>query len=287
MLFLIGLSIVVGSVLGGYTMHGGEVALLWQPSEYIIIIGSGIGAAIIGNSTDDLKLLLKSFGNLFKSKPKSKADYLELLSFSFNVFKLMKVKGMLEIESHIENPNESELFNNSPSILKDHHACDLMRDYLRMMTMGVDNPHQFENLIERELELMDEELAVPGKIMTNIGDSLPALGIVAAVLGVIITMRSVTEPPEILGSLIAAALVGTFTGVLFAYGVFLPIGSSLKHFGMRKGMYFYCMKAGLISHINGNAPVVTVEFMRKNIPEELRPSFNEADEYINSKAKIG
>lgn len=285
MLFLIGVLMVGFSVITGYLMHYGELRLLWQPNELLIILGAGIGAAIIGNPIDELKKTGRALAYLFKSRPKQKSDYLDLLAFSFNIFKLMKVKGMLEIESHLENPKESELFTQSPSIMKDHSVLSFIRDYLRLMTMGVDNTHQFEALLDREIEVYEEEESAPSRIFLTVGDSLPALGIVAAVLGVITTMRSITEPPEVLGSLIAAALVGTFTGVLFAYGLFLPIGHYLRTYAMQKVMFYQCIKAGFISHLNGNAPIVTVEFMRKNIPENLRPDFDEADQIINSRSK--
>jgi chemotaxis protein MotA len=286
MLFLFGLFVVVGSVITGYLMHYGELRLLYQPNELLIIIGSGIGASIIGNPLDNLKETLKALKYLFKTRHKSKNDYLELMSLCFNVFKLMKIKGMLEIETHLENPTESELFNQAPSMVNDTRAMTFFRDYLRIMTMGVDNVHIIEDLIEREIEIYEEETLTPSKIMTSLGDALPALGIVAAVLGVIITMRSITEPPEVLGSLIAAALVGTFTGVLFAYGLFLPMANYLKVYATQKIMFMQCIKAALMGHINGNAPIVTVEFMRKSIPENVRPDFYETDQYINSRSKI-
>lgn len=285
MLFIIGVLVVGGSVITGYLMHYGELRLLWQPNELLIILGAGIGAALIGYPIDELKKTAKALSHLFKTRPKQTNDYIDLLSFFFNIFKLMKVKGMLEIESHLENPEDSELFNQAPSIMRDNSALSFVRDYLRMMTMGVDNIHQFEALLDREIEILEEEEIAPSRVFLTIGDSLPALGIVAAVLGVITTMRSITEPPEVLGSLIAAALVGTFTGVLFAYGLFLPIGHYLRSYAAQKIMFYKCIKAALISHLSGNAPIVTVEFMRKNIPEDLRPDFYQADQIINSRSK--
>lgn len=286
MLFLFGLFIVVFSVITGYMMHYGELRLLYQPNELLIIIGSAIGAAIIGNPIDSLKETLSSLKYLFKTRYKSKREYLELMSLCFNVFKLMKIKGMLEIETHLENPNESELFNQAPTMLRDKRSMTFFRDYLRIMTMGVDNVHAVSELIEKEVEIYEEEVLVPSKILATIGDALPALGIVAAVLGVIITMRSITEPPEVLGSLIAAALVGTFTGVLFAYGLVLPISNYMRVYAMQKVMFLECVKTALLSHMNGNAPIVSIEFMRKNVPENVRPDFYEADQFINSRSKL-
>jgi chemotaxis protein MotA len=281
MLFFVGLGIVIFSVIFGYTAHGGQLGILYQPMEVLIIVGSAVGAQIIGNPKEILSDTVKSLKYLFKGKPYAKAHYSELLGFFFKVFKLIKTKGLLEIESHIENPHESELFKGAPSILSNHVVVDFICDYLRLITMGVENPHMFEDLIDKEVEIYEHEMSIPGGVMNNFGESLPALGIVAAVLGVINTMKSITEPPEVLGGLIAAALVGTFLGVLLSYSIFGPMGSFLTKFGHAQGVYLKCIKAGFISHLQGNAPTVTVEFMRKIIPEHERPTFKEADAAIN------
>ena len=206
---------------------------------------------------------------------------MELLLFSFNTFKLMKIKGMLEIESHIENINDSELFKLAPALRKEQFVQDFIADNLRLMTMGMDNVYQLEDVMDKEIELYKNSSASAGDVYSNLGDSLPALGIVAAVLGVIVTMRSIMEPPDVLGSLIGAALVGTFLGVLSAYGLFGPMGHFLHKYGDYKVKFVDCAKAGFTAYLNGNPPIIVVEFMRKNIPEELRPSFEELDTYIN------
>ena len=283
MLFIIGLVVVFGCVLGAHSIHG-SMAILWQPLEYVIIVGSGIGAAIISNSADSLKDSLKAFKYIFKGKPYKKIHYIELLKFFYNTFKLMKSKGMLELESHIENPKESNLFQMAPSILNDHYTLDFICDYIRMMTMGVDNAYQFEDLIDKEIELYNHEKSVPGTFWTQFGESLPALGIVAAVLGVINTMQSISEPPEVLGGLIGAALVGTFSGILLSYGLFSPIGSFLTKYGSAQAEYLMCIKAGFVSHLQGNAPSITTEFIRKVIPEHDRPSFQELDAALNGES---
>lgn len=281
MFYIIGIIIVFGSVILGYTLHGGNLVILYQPSEFIIILGAALGSVIIGYPLSCLKKTLFAIKHFFKGKPYTKQDYMELLLFSFNTFKLMKIKGMLEIESHIENPNESELFKLAPSFKKDPFVESFMSDNLRLMTMGMDNPHQFEDVMDQETELYRSNSAIPGDVCSNLGDSLPALGIVAAVLGVIVTMRSIMEPPDVLGALIGAALVGTFLGVLTAYGLFGPMGHFLHKYGDYKVKFIYCAKSGFISYLNGNPPIIVVEFMRKNIPEDLRPSFEELDTYIN------
>jgi len=281
MFFIIGVVVVFGSVAGGYMMHGGNMMVLFQPNEFIIILGAAIGSVIIGYPISCLKKAMVGMKHFFKGKPYAKKDYMELLLFSFNTFKIMKIKGMLEVESHIENPSESELFKLAPALKKDPFVENFMADNLRLMTMGMDNPYQFDDLMEQEVDLYKGNASIPGDIFANLGDSLPALGIVAAVLGVIITMRSIMEPPDVLGALIGAALVGTFFGVLVAYGLFGPMGHFLHKYGDYKVKFVYCAKSGFISYMNGNPPIIVVEFMRKNIPEDLRPSFEELDTYIN------
>lgn len=284
MLFIVGILVVCASVLVGYLMHYGDMMLLWQPNELIIIVGAGIGSVLIANPLSTVLQTIRSCKYLLKGKPYDKDDYLELLLFCFNTFKLMKAKGMLEIESHIENSSESDLFAQVPSLRKNEFAGEFVKDNLRLLTMGVDNPHQFEDIIDRELEVYTEGSHAPGKVFMVLADALPALGIVAAVLGVIVTMRSILEPPDVLGSLIAAALVGTFTGVLLSYGFFGPIGQFLVKYSEAKVKYIECIKYGFIAYLNGNPPIIIVEFMRKSVPEEVRPTFQELDGVITSNA---
>lgn len=281
MLFILGVLVVIMSVFGGYSLVG-DLPILWQPVEVIIIIGAGVGAMIIGNPASSHKKMILSLKNLFKGKPYTKKHYLEMIICLYSIFKLVKNKGAIAIESHIENPQESEIFKKSPSILRSHHTTAFICDYLRLITMGVTDPHHFEDLITEELEVFEEEQKIPGKMIGNFGESLPALGIVAAVLGVIKTMKSIDSPPEVLGGLIAAALVGTFLGIFCSYGIFSPMGSLLEKYAESEVEYYKCIKAGFISHLQGDAPTVTVEFIRKIIPDNLRPSFEETDEQVNN-----
>lgn len=281
MLFIVGLFVVFGCVVTGYTAHGGNLGVLWQPYEVLIIVGAAFGAFLISNPMHVVKGVLGSFKNLIKGTPHNKEEYLELLVFIFNVFKVMKTKGMLEIEADIENPHESERFKQYPTVLHNHHALEFFCDAIRMMTMGLDNHYQMDDLLTEEIDIHHHELEEISMAVTNMADGLPALGIVAAVLGVINTMGSITEPPEILGGLIGAALVGTFLGVLLSYGVVAPMGTSMGKFGAGQTAYFNCIKIAILAHLQGNAPVVTVEFVRKAIPGHLRPSFQEAEDRIN------
>lgn len=281
MFYIIGIVVVFGSIISGYTLHGGNLKVLYQPGEFIIIVGAAIGSVIIGYPQSSISRTLRSLKYMFRNGPYDKKDYMELLLFSFNTFKLMKIKGMLEIETHIENVAESELFQLAPVLKKEKFATDFMADNLRLITMGVDNCYQFEDIVDKEIELYKTNSNIPGDVFTNLGDSLPALGIVAAVLGVITTMRSIMEPPDVLGALIGAALVGTFLGVLLAYGLCGPMGKFLHKYADYKVKFIECAKSGFTSYLNGNPPIIVVEFMRKSIPDHMRPSFEELDQYIN------
>ena len=281
MFYIIGVVVVFGSVVLGYTMHHGDLRVLYQPNEFVIILGAALGSIIIGFPITHLKKALGGFKQLINGKPYVKKDYMELLLFSFNTFKLMKIKGMLEIESHIENMAESELFKLAPAIKKDPFVQSFIADNLRLMTMGMDNAFQFEDIMDKEIDLYKGSTSAAGDVYANLGDSLPALGIVAAVLGVIITMKSIMEPPDVLGALIGAALVGTFFGVLTAYGLFGPMGHFLHKYGDYRVKFIECSKIGFVAYLNGNPPIIVIEFMRKNVPEAFRPSFDELDTYIN------
>jgi chemotaxis protein MotA len=278
MRLIIGLVIVLGSVLGGYAANGGHVAILWQPFEFVIILGAAIGAFVIGNTGAILKQSLGVFGTLFKGPKYNKADHVELLGVQFTLFKLVQSKGMLALEPHIENPKESAIFARFPKFAANHHSVEFMCDYLRMVTLGINNVHEIEALMDEELETHHQENERLISAIQSLADGTPALGIVAAVLGVIHTMGSISEPPEVLGHLIGAALVGTFFGIFVAYGFFGPMAQSLRNIFEAEAKYLLSMKAGLLAHIAGNPPVMAVEFARKAIMSEARPTFAEIDE---------
>ncbi|MEM9684219.1 MAG: motility-associated protein, partial [Pseudomonadota bacterium] len=202
MFLIIGSLIVTGCVVGSYVALGGKLAVLWQPFELVIIGGSGVGAYIIANPKSILGRTLGGFMSVMKGAKYKKADYVELLSLLYQVFRLAKTKGMLALESHVENPHESDLFANYPSFMANHHAQEFLCDYLRLMTLGTDNPHELEGLMDQELETHHTEDHRLSHALQNLAEAFPGLGIVAAVLGVIKTMGSITEPPEVLGALI-------------------------------------------------------------------------------------
>ena len=281
MSFVIGVILVIVSIILGYTMHSGDLSLLWQPNELIIILGAGIGASLIANPWYLIKECLSSFKCLFRESPDTKKDYLDLILFFFNITRLVKSKGMLEVESHIDAPHNSEIFSKSPSILKSPESLNFIKDNFRIITMGVDDPYQFSNMVDQEIDIIEQTTHAPSKAFLTLGDALPALGIVAAVLGVIVTMRSIASPPEVLGSMIAAALVGTFSGVLFAYGFFNPVGHFLSKYADAHISYFECTKVGFVTYLQGYPPVIIAEFMRKSIPGHAKPSFEEVEQLIN------
>jgi len=287
MLFIIGVVVVLGSVIGGYVMHHGNLAVLWQPNEFIIIFGAAIGSLLIGNPMKVVKGAGKSLKYLFKGSPFKKAHYIELLTMLYLTFKTMKSKGLLEMEGHIEHPHESTLFSQYPTFIKNHHAVLFFCDNIRVMTMGVEDHYQIEELMERDLESHHHEHERIAGSITTMGDAMPALGIVAAVLGVITTMGSITEPPAVLGGLIGAALVGTFSGVLISYGFVAPIGSLLGKYFEDDSKYMQCIKVALLAHLHGNAPVVSVEFARASIDGNERPSFAEIDAILNNLGNAG
>ncbi len=278
MFLIIGALVVVGCVAGSFLAQGGHLAVLWQPFEFIIIFGSGVGSYIIANPKTVLGKTMGGLGSVFKGAKYKKDDYLELLSLLYQIFRLAKTKGMLALESHVENPHESDLFSKYPSFLANHHAEEFLCDYLRLMTMGTDNPHELEALMDLELDTHHQEAHRISHALQQLAESFPGLGIVAAVLGVIHTMGSITEPPAVLGHLIGAALVGTFLGILLCYGFVGPMATALKGNQDEEHSYFICIKAGLIAHLQGYAPAVSVEFARKILQSHTRPSFLELEE---------
>ncbi|HYD31551.1 MAG TPA: flagellar motor stator protein MotA [Azospirillaceae bacterium] len=278
MLPAIGFVVVIISVFGGYTLNGGHMGVLWQPFEVMIIVGAAIGAFITGNSKSTLKRFSHGMQALFKGPKYDKDSYIELLSMLYQVFKIAKTKGLLALEQHIEKPEESPLFQQFPKFYGNHHAMTFLCDYLRLLSLGSDNPNEIGDLMEEEIETHHHEEVSISHAIQSMADGMPALGIVAAVLGVIHTMGSITEPPEILGKLIGGALVGTFLGVLISYGFVAPIATGIKGVYDADAKYFQCIKAGIVAHLHGYAPAISVEYARKALLSDLRPTFYEVEE---------
>ncbi|GHU00222.1 flagellar motor stator protein MotA [Alphaproteobacteria bacterium] len=278
MFAIIGLITVIASIIVGYAWNGGHFAVLWQPGEYLIIVGSGFGAFLLGNPKQISMPALKSIPLIFRGPRYHKKDYLDLFAICYLLFKLGKTKGDMALEPHIEKPAESAIFQQYPAIMKDHEAMDFITAYLRMLTLGVRNANEVETIMDAEIDGIAHEKAMYGSALVTMGDSFPALGIVAAVLGVIHTMGAITEPPEVLGHLVGAALVGTFCGILVSYGFVGPIGTAVTAALAGDAEYLRTIKTALLGHMQGYAPQISVEFARKACPPDCRPSFNEVDE---------
>lgn len=283
MFFLIGTVIVIACVLGGYAAPGGHLAVLWQPFEFIIIIGAAIGGLVIGSTGPILKGVGGGMKTLVSGVPyQKKKPYMELMGFFFELSKAMRTKGIKEVEQHIDHPHESALFQKYPSLMKDHHVEAFICDNVRLIVMGSGMPNQLEELMDEEIHIHHTERASIVGALQGIADGMPALGIVAAVLGVIHTMGSITEPPEVLGHLIGAALVGTFTGVLIAYGFVGPMGKNLENAYAAEHAFYICTKIAILNFARQLSPQIIVEFTRKHMPAAVRPSFQESEEYLNS-----
>ena len=286
MLVIIGYVIVLGSVFGGFAIAGGHLASLWQPVELLMIGGAAVGAFFVGNNGKAIKATLAALPTVLQGSRHTKALYMELMSLLFDVLSKVRKEGLMSIEGDIDSPQESPLFSKYPGVLADHHIVEFMTDYLRLMVSGNMDAFQIENLMDNEIETHHHEGAVPSHVMAKIGDGLPAFGIVAAVMGVVHTMESVGIPPAELGILIAKALVGTFLGILLAYGFVSPLASLLEQKLEESSKMFQCVKVTLLASLNGYAPALAVEFGRKVLYSTERPSFAELEEHIKkSKAK--
>ena len=277
---IIGLVLVLGCSLTGFVLSGGQLLSLWHPFEILIICGASLGAMVISNPLKVSIGVMTSTGKLLSKSPFSKEFYLELLALLFEIFNKMRREGLIAIEADIEEPENSPIFTKYPTIMKDHHAIEFITDYLRIMVVGDMSAHELENLMDVELEVHHHEsLAVPTAIQ-GVADGLPGFGIVAAVMGIVITMGALGGPPEILGYKVGAALVGTMLGILFAYGFAAPFSAALTHKVHEEGQFYAVIKTCLIAAVHGTAPKIAVEFGRKTIPHSARPSFEELEERV-------
>lgn len=286
MLVIVGYIVVCGSVFGGFVLAGGHMAILFQPIELLMIGGAAVGASLVGNNSKTIKASLKALPGIFKGSKYNKAMYMELMTMLFDVLTKIRKEGLMSIEGDIEKPEESPLFSKYPLVVSDHHLMEFLSDYLRLMVSGNMDAFQIENLMDNELETHHHEGAVPAHFMAKLGDGLPAFGIVAAVMGVVHTMESVGLPPAELGILIAKALVGTFLGILLAYGFVAPIASLMEQKLDESSKTFQCIKVTLLASLNGYAPALSVEFGRKVLYSTERPTFSELEDHIKqSKSK--
>jgi chemotaxis protein MotA len=280
---ILGLAIVLASCAIGFIAAGGKLLALWQPFELLIIGGSALGAMIVSNPLPVTLGVFKSTGKLLQGSPFKKELYLELLALLYDLFNKMRREGMLAIEADLDDPENSPLFIKYTEVVKIHGSIEFICDYLRVMMIGSIAGHELESLIDAELESHHaEEGLVPGAI-NKVAEGLPGFGIVAAVMGIVITMSHIGGPPEELGHHVGAALVGTFLGILLSYGVAGPMGTYLEHKVREEAKFYECIKAALVATLNGAAPQIAVEFGRKVLYNEVRPTYAEVDERVRQK----
>jgi chemotaxis protein MotA len=284
MLSLGGFGFVLACVFGSYLVSGGSIEVLVEalPFELWTIGGAAIGAFLMGNSLHSIKHMLGGFGKIVKGSAFKKSDYTDLLCLLYFLIRLASTKGNMALEPHIEHPQDSSAFQKFPKILANHFASAIICDYLRMVGMNADDPNQIEDVMARELKKTLHEELHGAHAMQNMADALPALGIVAAVLGVIKTMSHIDQPPAILGSMIGSALTGTFLGVLLAYGLAGPFATRIKGVVEEEAKFYEVIRCVLVTHLNGNAPQVSVEAGRKMVPNEHMPSFQELEEAVQA-----
>jgi chemotaxis protein MotA len=283
---IIGYVIVLFSVFGGFAMAGGHLHSLIQPIELLMIAGAAGGAFLVGNNTKAIKATLKALPTVLKGSRYTKALYMELMAMLFEILTKARKEGLMSIEGDIEEPEASPIFSKYPSVMGDHHLVEFMTDYLRLMVSGNMDAFQIENLMDNEIETHHHEGEVPVHVIAKVGDAMPAFGIVAAVMGVVHTMASVGIPPAELGILIGNALVGTFLGILLAYGFVGPLATLLEQKLDESTKIYQCVKVTLLASLNGYAPALSIEFGRKVLFSTERPTFLELEEHIKqSKAK--
>ena len=284
MLGIIGMVVTLALVFGGFLASGGKIGVILSalPFELVMIGGASFGAFLLGNSGAVAKAAAKDIGVCFKGPKWDKQDYIDLLVLLFTLTKTMKSKGLLAIEEHVEDPSNSDIFSKYPKIEADHLAIDLICDVLRMVTMNLEDPYQVEDIILAQLDKHHHETLEPSGALQSVADGLPAIGIVAAVLGVIKTMSSVDKPPPILGKMIGGALVGTFLGVFLSYCFMGPIASKAKAIHEQDAQFYIIIKNVIIAHLKGCAPQVSVEIGRGCVPSQCQPSFTELEEALSS-----
>ena len=284
MLAIIGIVVVVVMVFGGYVLAGGKFGIIIKalPFELMMIGGAAVGAFLVANGGGVVKGTLVDLKRVFSGPKWRKDDYRDLLSLMFSLIKVLKTKGVLALEAHLENPHDSALFGKYPKIQHDHFALDFIADTLRMMTMSMDDPYQVEDCMQRQLKKHHNELHARGAALQNVADGLPALGIVAAVLGIVKTMGAIDQPVEILGAMIGGALVGTFLGVFLAYGFVGPMTARLNQTYEQDHQFYMIIRDTIVAYLQGHSGPVAVELARGNVPSELQPSFHEMDEVLNA-----
>jgi chemotaxis protein MotA len=286
MLVIVGACVVILAVVGGYLMEGGNPFVLFQPAEFVIIFGAAVGGFLIGTPMKAVKGVIAAIMGIFKGDPYSKQDYLDTLMLLSEIFYKIRKQGLVAIEGDVDRPEESAIFTKYPKVLKDHEAITFITDTLRTVITTQIDPMELEALMDIETEEFLKEQMLPSKSVASIADALPGLGIVAAVLGVVLTMGKISESPEVIGHSVGAALVGTFLGVLMCYGFAGPTAHILEHIAEARAQYMGVLKISLKSFVSNNAaPQVAIEFGRRIIPVLIRPGFLEVEEAMRKVKK--
>jgi chemotaxis protein MotA len=285
MIVLIGYAVSMGCIFGVYVFHGGNISVILHalPFELITIFGGALGAFAVNNQPKVLKATMALLPQALKGSKYTKTRYMELLSLLYDILQKARKEGLMAIEGDVESPHESELFKKYPTVGSDHHVVEFMTDYLRMMVSGNLNAHEIESLMDSEIDTHHAEAHAPIAAIARLAGALPAFGIVAAVLGVVNTMGSVGQPPAVLGGMIASALVGTFLGILLAYGVVEPLGGLLEQKTEDSAKELQCMKTTLLASMQGYNPATAIEFGRKVLFSPDRPTFAELESHVRGK----
>jgi chemotaxis protein MotA len=277
MFALIGILVVIGAVVGGYLMEHGKLLVLMQPAELVIIGGAAAGTLLIANPISTVMKIISGLLGVMKGSPYSKASYLETLKMLNELFMQARKMGMVKLEEDVEDPPKSQVFSKYPKFLANHHAVHFICDTIRMSISGGVPAFDLDQMMEMDMDVHHHESSTPVNALTTVADALPGLGIVAAVLGVVITMGALGGPPEEIGHKVAAALVGTFLGILLCYGFFAPLAANMTKMNDAELDYLRCLRQGVIAFVKGSAPVLAVEFARRSIPSEYRPTFKDLE----------
>ncbi len=283
MLSFIGIAVVIVCVIGGFLMEKGNLHVLFQPAEFVIIFGAVIGALLISSPMKVVKAVLKSIINVFTSKDHSKERHIELLTLLYKLFSKIRKEGLISIESDIEDPSKSTIFKQYKSVLESKNHLNFICDNLKVIITTNVPPHELDNLMDLEIETRFHEAMIPSKTVAKIADSLPGLGIVAAVLGVVLTMGKIDQPPSVLGHSVGAALVGTFLGVLMSYGFVGPMAAKIEHQVAEEDTLYKVIKIAIVAFVGGSPPQMAVEFGRRAISGHERPTFDELEKAVRGK----
>jgi chemotaxis protein MotA len=284
MFTIIGIVVVFGAVVAGYLMEHGNLKVLMQPAELVTIGGAALGTVLIANPLHILKKMIGGLASAFGGSKFSESKYLETMKMMYELFTRARRDGLMALESDSDNPEQSTIFSKYPKFLKDHHALSFVCDSIRMASSGGIEPFDADQMIENDMEVHHHEATVPIAALSTMADSLPGLGIVAAVLGVVITMSSLGGPPEEIGHKVAAALVGTFLGILLCYGLVGPIASNMAKAADDEHSYYQVLRVMIVAFMKGTAPTMAVEIGRRAIPGHVRPTFQDAEKFIKDKS---